>query len=326
MTAPSRTLALLLGLAFICLSGCSGDNGSSPPVDGDTAVADVTPPVDADPGDADSGPSDTPTPGDLPDDVPDPPPPTTTVATPGAICPVGQRVAMVAVSRLSTQIYAAAVVWDRTHPWYGEPKLTSEACRFHHFLPGGACSPCDGDDICGIDGECTPAPTLVEDATFVLSAGGQEQTFEPHPVIGNLEGAVTLPGDTFSVTVTGRGQIVTLAETAIPNELGGVTGTLGGSYDAPESLDISWEPPGGDSQVFTNIPINHHAAGPTFTECLVDSALGDLHVDGDMLKPLAIATGLEFQGIEHVRVAAAQTPNGCFEFRFGMRQTVDLGY
>ena len=49
-----------------------------------------------------------------------------------------------------------------------------------------------------------------------------------------------------------------------------------------------------------------------------------MHVDGDMLTPLAVVTGLEFQGLEHQRVAAAETPLGCVEFRFTTKQYVGL--
>ena len=41
-----------------------------------------------------------------------------------------------------------------------------------------------------------------------------------------------------------------------------------------------------------------------------------------MIDPLAVITGLEFQGIEHVFVAAATTPEGCVEFRFGEQELV----
>jgi hypothetical protein len=36
-----------------------------------------------------------------------------------------------------------------------------------------------------------------------------------------------------------------------------------------------------------------------------------------MINPLAVVTGLEFQGLHHEFVAAATTPSGCVEFRFG---------
>jgi hypothetical protein len=35
-----------------------------------------------------------------------------------------------------------------------------------------------------------------------------------------------------------------------------------------------------------------------------------------MLLPLAVDTGLEWQGMEHARFAAAETPSGCVEIRY----------
>ena len=71
--------------------------------------------------------------------------------------------------------------------------------------------------------------------------------------------------------------------------------------------------------VRTTIPINHHAGGPTFTECAAPDGSGAFHADAAMINPLAVKTGLEFQGVEHVFVAAAVTPQGCVEFRFGTK-------
>jgi hypothetical protein len=98
--------------------------------------------------------------------------------------------------------------------------------------------------------------------------------------------------------------------------------TLDGGSDSPDGLAISWTPAPTGALVFTLIPINHHAGGPTYTECAVDAAVGSMHVPGEMLKPLAVSTGLEFQGVDHVRFAAAQTPDGCVEFRFGASHQV----
>jgi hypothetical protein len=37
-----------------------------------------------------------------------------------------------------------------------------------------------------------------------------------------------------------------------------------------------------------------------------------------------VVTGLEFQGIEHVRFARAIVPSGCFEIRYSRQLYVDL--
>ena len=64
--------------------------------------------------------------------------------------------------------------------------------------------------------------------------------------------------------------------------------------------------------------------GLTFTECAVPASSGALHIDGAMLQPLAAVTGLEFQGVEHVRFAAASTPAGCVELRYETQQYTSL--
>jgi hypothetical protein len=43
-----------------------------------------------------------------------------------------------------------------------------------------------------------------------------------------------------------------------------------------------------------------------------------------MVEPLAVATGLEFQGFQHIRFAAAETARGCVEFRFTRQQSIGL--
>jgi len=88
-------------------------------------------------------------------------------------------------------------------------------------------------------------------------------------------------------------------------------------YDMPGALDATWQPADDGAFVRSRIPINHHAGGPTFTECRAPTSAGAFHADANMVNPLAVQTGLEFQGIDHVFIAAARTPQGCIEFRFG---------
>ena len=60
----------------------------------------------------------------------------------------------------------------------------------------------------------------------------------------------------------------------------------------------------------------------TFTMCVVAAAECSFEVGQAMLQPLAVSTGLEFQPVDHVRFAAAETELGCVEFRFIVRQFV----
>ena len=105
-----------------------------------------------------------------------------------------------------------------------------------------------------------------------------------------------------------------MVETQIPTELVSAQGNLSGSYDVPTAIDLSWDPAATGTHVLSLTKINHHVNEPTFTECTVPGESGELHIDGDMLQPLAVVTGLEFQAIRLARVAAAQIDEGCIEF------------
>jgi hypothetical protein len=106
-----------------------------------------------------------------------------------------------------------------------------------------------------------------------------------------------------------------VAEQVYPGPLAGYSLNIAGTNEAPETVTVAWAPDGSDAHVFTHIPINHHAAGPTFTECTVPASAGGFVVEAPMLVPLAVVTGLEFQSVQHVRFAAANTAVGCVEFR-----------
>lgn len=155
---------------------------------------------------------------------------------------------------------------------------------------------------------------------LTLQAGQETQTLVPE-YAGAIWGAVTLPGRVFAATLTWGEFTVRLAETAVPDPIPDLMGTWHGTSEAPTGLDFAWTPPvEAAAELHTRIPINHHAGGPTYTECVVPSAAGAFSVAEAMLTPLAVITGLEFQGLEHVRVAAAVTPVGCIEFRWQVYQ------
>ena len=264
---------------------------------------------------------------DTADTAPDSLPSDVTVATPGERCSLAERVGLVEIEEIPaepTTFYAFAGIDDRPNPWYGAPELSSGGCDFHRFDPTSGCPPCAVDELCGIDGTCNKAPTRHLDATLTLTAEDTTQTFAADPVTGDMWGQLTLAGRAFAVEVTFAGQRVTLPLTESPGALDEPHGTLEGGYEAPTRLDLAWQTAAAGTHVFTRIPINHHAAGPTFTECTVPARTGALTIGEAMLAPLAIITGLEFQGLEHIRFAAAHTPLGCVEIRFTMRQYVSF--
>jgi hypothetical protein len=244
-------------------------------------------------------------------------------ATPGMRCELSERIALIEItSEGGGAPYLSGAVYERTHPWYGAPELTTAACAFHRFQSGLCPGACAFDEQCGADGKCVKSPRARRDVELELRGGAQTQTFMASG-LGELYGAVTLAGSALAATLTFGEHTVTLVETPLAAALTGLSGTLAGGYDRPEALDLQWTGPTTGS-VYTLIPINHHAAGPTFTECMVPASARSLHVDGDMLEPLAVETGLEFQGVQHAHFAAAETPAGCVELRFTATTRVNL--
>lgn len=313
-----------------------GDAGAADAAD---VAADVAPgdagTADAGPGDAGSGDAGAPDagPGDVatadagPGDVAtaDAGPGGPIEATPGLRCAPATRIGVVQILSFDGGPLDASAAVNDAPPVLGAPPAASdEACTYYVAEVPGFCDGCPPGTTCDAAGECKAQPAAVP-VTLVIAAGGETQTFTPGEG-GSTWGAVTLPGSAFSIEASWAGVTIHLGETAYPAPLQGVEGVLHGGLDQPTGLDLSWDPPADPGVVFTRIPINHHAAGPTATECAVPASAGSLHVDGSMLEPLAVVTGLEFQGIEHVRFAAAETPAGCVELRLSSQSYPNLTY
>ena len=278
-------LAIALILA-VAASACGGDDDSDPIEQPDAAV-DLTP----------------------------------ALAVPGARCAAEERIGII---QITPGKIVRADLFDRIDPWLADPARTDASCALHSFTVE-QCDDCADDEICDREGACAPIPRRDPAGRLVLRAGGDQQVFEAEPATGELGGEITLPGDRFAVEVEAFGQQVTLEEeTSVPELLTGFSASLLGDYSAPEGIEASWDPAPEGSHLFTRIPVNHHAAGPTFTECAGDASAGSLSISGPVLEPLAVITGLEFQGFDHVRFAAAETSRGCVELRFTNRQSVGL--
>ncbi len=317
---------LLVSLVGLCAVGCGGDaTPGSDTTAGDIAdTSDVVPPDVAPETDTSDVPE-VPDVGqpDTANDADDAVAPKVIAATPGARCEPADRVGLVQIEDQGV-LYASAWVYDRTNPVYGPPESTAGVCAFYRFVPGAAgCPACEDDETCGRSGQCEPLPNVRRDVALVLTAGDDAQRFESSGDYGELWGEVTL-GGTLSVSLSFGGLEVTLGSTTVPAALEGVEGTLDGDESNPEGVEVTWTPVTGDTQVFTHVPMNHHVAEPSFTECVAGASSGALSIGGGMLKPLSVSTGLEFQGIEHVRFAAADTELGCVEIRFMVRAYVPL--
>lgn len=251
-------------------------------------------------------------------------PPETGAVLMGERCPLLERIGEVTIWEIGADAYLGGKVYDRPDPWYGPPELENASCAFHRFSTV-SCGTCDAGEVCGFAGECEPERRALTDAMLEVSVNGVVQTYAADPTTGDLYGAVGLPGDRYTLTLTFAGQQIEVPEMGLARGLADVLLVAGGDSMAPGALQATWSPPAEGGRVSTLIAINHHAGGPTFTRCDVDAAVGRFDADAAMLTPLAVSTGIEFQGIEHTHTAAAYTALGCVDVRLGVQDhaTID---
>ncbi len=102
--------------------------------------------------------------------------------------------------------------------------------------------------------------------------------------------------------------------------------TIDSDFFSPGPLDATWDVPSEPGWVLSRIPINHHVGGPTFTDCEVPAGDGAFSATEAMIDPLAVITGLEFQGIQHVQAIAIDLDEGCVDVRYGVNQYVSPTY
>lgn len=251
-------------------------------------------------------------------------PPVEVDAVLGAGCDLAERVALVTVQRWGSEGNASfsAQVFDRPNPWYGPPSLSNDHCDFHTFNVG-SCGNCPSGEVCGLDGDCVPQPRAVTNIELSVDDDGEVSTHVPNDQ-GFLYGDVS--DGPVGMVLTTPTHVVSLAPTSVPS--GDLVPTVrsDGDYDTPGALTFSWTKPADGGAIGTLIPINHHAAGPTFTTCLADADDDGFVADAEMVNPLAVSTGLEYQGLDHLRIAAADLGDTCVEFRFETRVYSDVQF
>lgn len=234
------------------------------------------------------------------------------VAVPGQRCDHRRRVALLEISGSTGFPPNFSFTWDdRPAPWLTTPESTDSSCFFHRYPVTPACT-CGPTQVCDANDQCVDPPLPVPGLSLTVR-GNTTETFTGD---GAFYGTFSANDPAYALQLQGAGVSVTLAATSLPPELSNLDDTLIGTLDVPDGLHISWDAVAGSSRLFTVVPINHHVGTPTFTECDVPASSGQLHIDGAMLRPLAVITGLEFQGMQHVNFAAAELPSGCLEIRF----------
>jgi hypothetical protein len=238
----------------------------------------------------------------------------------GQWCPVESTLGFVEIKDVP-QRYVQVTLYDRIDPWIGQAELTTPSCEFHRY-DATSCPECPAGEVCSIAGACVPERRTVKDATLLVTSDGAQRQYSADPQLGGISSMLDIGDATSSYAMTlswGETEVqldaMAVASAMLANAV--VTTENGTNGAAPGALDATWEPAAGGAFVRSRIPINHHAGGPTFTECRVPESAGSFHADADMIDPLAVETGLEFQGFEHLFIAAAETPAGCVEFRFG---------
>jgi len=217
--------------------------------------------------------------------------------------------------------YVQVSLFDRPDPWVGEAEASTATCEFHRYTPG-SCGACEAGKKCSIASECLPERRTIKNVTLEVETVGSVRHYDADSQLGGIYSSLDI-GDadsSYAMTLSWDETVIVLDATRVAgDDLASVSiSTESTQYDMPGALDATWESTS-DAFVRSRIPINHHAGGPTFTECRAPASSGTFHADAAMIDPLAVQTGLEFQGIEHEFVAAAVTPQGCVEFRFGSK-------
>jgi len=236
----------------------------------------------------------------------------------GQLCPVESTIGIVELGGFPTP-YVQVTLYDRTDPWIGEAELSTSTCEFHHYK-AGVCQACKAGEVCSLESACVPEQRTVKDAKLRVSTGASQREYLADATLGGIYSTVDIGNAASSYAMTLSWGDVEVELDAMPVAGANLTDAaidIEGDSAAPGALDATWKPSASGAFVRSRIPINHHAAGPTFTECAAPESAGAFHADAAMVNPLAVKTGLEFQGLRHEFVAAANTPAGCVEFRFG---------
>lgn len=247
-------------------------------------------------------------------------------ATLGKFCDPLERAGVITLSRRGEDLYAKGWVYASSDPFIGELKDSDANCKFYSAMackPGMYGHPCTetGEKNTCIHGECSLPPTVIRNVVAIISNGTESDTLQ---LDADANPKSELEGENLSMEILWSGQRIIVPPMQIPEAFENLMIEGIDNFEPKNLVDLnfSWSPPGmKGSRLFTHIPINHHAYDEgTFVECEVDAAVGKLKVVNKMLKPLAVKTGLEFQSVQHLNVASAETEEGCIEIRYQFTQ------
>ena len=266
-----------------------------------------------------------------PDDTGSPPDPEDTAVTVGEVrmgepCPRMDVAGAIELALYDDTVSLGGMVYNAPQPITGAPSLANDHCTYHRYDAGG-CGVCDDPLVCSGEGSCVPMPTAFLDLEVIATAGGTTHTAQGDPDYGWLYEQWDHGGEDWALELSFGQDRLSVPAMPIATGLEGVTVTVESSQEtAPGALTATWTPAADGSLVRTEIPINHHAQSGTFTLCEAGAELGSFTADAAMVDPLAVITGLEFQGLHHLQVASAITSVGCVELRYGVQLHVDASY
>jgi hypothetical protein len=256
------------------------------------------------------------------DDTGGPPDPEDTQVTQGEVrvgvsCPRMERVGVIQLSLYDSTVSLGGVIYDAPQPITGVPALDNEHCVYHRY-DASACGACGAPLVCSGEGECVPMPTPFTDLDVTLTDGETWNFASGDPQGGWLYEQWEHGGEDWAMRVAFGQDLFEAPAMPIAAGLEGVTVTVESSDEwAPGALEASWTPMDDGSLVRSEIPINHHAQAGTFTLCEAGAEQGGFRADAEMIDPLAVVTGLEFQGLWHLQVASVETSVGCVELQYG---------
>lgn len=229
----------------------------------------------------------------------------------GQFCDPAQQIGSIGVERWGGESSSwSAVVYDKPNPWLSQPSLTSGACAFWEYDASACQGACDYPQVCGAEGECVDPQVARTGVTLTLTADGESETHQADEngvMWGSHDSATAF---TFDLSWSGGHVVVSEPLHLRSGMVASVQAS--GTYEAPGALDVSWSG-SEEGQVRTTIPMNHHAGVPTFTQCQAQASAGGFEVPAEMVDPLSVITGLEFQGLRHGDFAAVNTEAGCVQ-------------
>ncbi|HEX2874982.1 MAG TPA: hypothetical protein VHP33_27210 [Polyangiaceae bacterium] len=236
----------------------------------------------------------------------------------GELCPVESTIGVVQLSGFPDP-YVQVWLHDRSDPWIGEPELSTSTCDYYHY-EAGDCAGCEAGEVCSLAGACVPEPRTIKTAILKVKTGASERQYMASAELGGIYSTLDIGNASASYAMTLSWADVEVQLDSMPVASATLTDAavdIEGDSQTPGALEATWKASQQGAFVRSRIPINHHAGGPTFTECAAPESAGKFQASAAMINPLAVVTGLEFQGLRHEFVAAAHTPHGCVEFRFG---------